>query len=112
MRLRSFLLRPRCLGSCSAGSFPGICWGFAVRGSCFLYSFLCSSLGLGPYSYLYSSGLGCYSSNGGRLMSCTVGRFVLEDGGCSIEGVTVGERKLRSFYFLRTRFGAVPSSGH
>src|SRR6266478_4687684 len=84
MRLTSSLLRLRCPGNCSAGGFPDICWGFVVRRSCSLCSFLCNSLELGPCSYLYSLEPECYSSNEGRSMSCIVGHFALEDGGCSL----------------------------
>src|SRR6266436_1072310 len=77
MRLTSSLLRLRCPGNCSAGGFPDICWGFVVRGSCFLCNFLCNSLELGPCSYLYSLEPECYSSNEERLTSCIVGRFVV-----------------------------------
>src|SRR6266403_2270426 len=100
MRLRSSLPWSRCPGSCTAGGFPDICWGFVVRRSCFLCSFLCSSLGSGPCSYLYSLERGCCSSSGERWTNCIVGRFVLGDVGCSIEGAVAEGQKLRSFCFL------------
>src|SRR6266403_1841197 len=112
MRLRSSLLRLRCLGSYPAGDFPDICWGFVVRGSCSLYSFLYNFLELGPCSCLYSLELECCSSSEERLMSCIVGRFVLEGKGCSIEGAAVEGKKLQSFCFLRIRFGVILLSGH
>src|SRR6266403_1858249 len=112
MHLPSSLLQPRCPGSYSVGDFPDICWGFAIRGSYFLCSFLCNFLELGPCSYLYSLEPECYSSSEGCSTSCIVGHFVLEDEGYSIGGTAVEGRKLRSFCFLRIRFGVGLSSGH
>src|SRR6266446_3128421 len=107
-----FLRRLRCPGSCFGVDSLGIGWGFDVLESCFLGSFLCNSLRLGPCSYLYSLEPGCYSSSEGRSTSCIVGRFVLEDEGCSIEGAVAEGRKLRYFCFLQIRFGVILSSGH
>src|SRR6266446_1528210 len=101
----NFPWRPRCLGSYFADDFLGIDWGFVAHGSCFLNSFLYSSLKLVPCSCLCSSELEYYSSIEGRLMSCTVGCFALEGKGCSIEGVVAEGRRLQSFCFLRTHFG-------
>src|SRR6266478_4782243 len=112
MHSTSFPLWSRCLGNCSAGDSPDICWGSVVHRSCFLGSSLCSSLGLVPCSCLCSLEPGCYSSIGARWMNCTGACFVPVGGCCSIGGAVVGERKIQSFYFLRTRFGVVPLSGH
>src|SRR6266404_1201247 len=92
------------LGSCSGVDSLDICWGFAVHGSCCLCSSLCSSLGLGLYSYRYSLEQGCYSSNEGRWMSCTGVRSAPGVASCSIAVVVVGERTFRRVYFLRIRF--------
>src|SRR6266478_5395714 len=60
----SSLWQPRCPGSCSVGDSLGSGCGFVVLGSYFLYSFLCSSLGLVPCSYLCSLGLGVVHPSG------------------------------------------------
>src|SRR6266478_2399710 len=112
MHSMSFLLQPRCLGSYFAGGFLDTCWGFVVRGSCFLYSFLCNSLELVPCSCLCSSGLGCCSSIEEHLMNYTGGRSVLGGGCYSTEGVIVGEQKLQNSYFLQIRFRVVLSNEH
>src|SRR6266403_2029325 len=112
MHLTSFLLRRRCPGSCFAGDFPDTCWGFVVRESCFLCSFLCNSPRLVPCFNLCSWGPGCCSSIEGRLTNCIAGCSGFEGEGYSIGGVAVEGRRLRSFDFLRTRFRAVLSSEH
>src|SRR6266478_4836097 len=112
MRSMSSLLRLRCPGSCFAGGFPDTCWGFVVCGSCFLYSFLCSSLELVPCSCLCSSEPGYCSSIGEHWMSYTGARFVLGGGCCSTEGVVVGGQRPQSFCFLRIHFGVVLSNEH
>src|SRR6266403_1111726 len=112
MHLMRFPRLLRCLGNYFADGFLGSGWGFVIRGSYFLCSFLCNSLGLGPCFYLCSLGPGCCSSNEGHSMSCTVGRFVPGGEDCSTEGVAAEGRKLRSFCFLRIHFGVVLLSGH
>src|SRR6266478_3178406 len=98
----SSLWQPRCPGSCSVGDSLGSGCGFVVLGSYFLYSFLCSSLGLVPCSYLFSLGLGCCSFIGAHLSSFIVARF-FSVCVCYLRGrLVVRLYRFPRFYFLKS----------
>src|SRR6266403_1737128 len=104
MRSIGFPWRPRSLGSYSVGDSLDSGWGFVVRGSYCLCSFLYNFLVLALYSCLCSWELECRSSIAGHLTSCIVACFVLEGGGCSIEGVVAEGQSFGNFCFLQIRF--------
>ncbi len=105
MHLMSFLWQLCCLGSYFAGNSLDTYWGFVILGSCCLYSFLCSSLGLALCFYQCSWGQGCYSSIEGHWTSYTGVHSVPEGERYSIGNVAAEGQKFRRFYSLQTHSG-------